>query len=219
MSGNINPQPQGGQRNVITEGYDDQDNFSELLERIGVNDAARSKLIDDDFTSMKLLVDTYHNDMEGFQSYLKGINKTYGGRTTRPIRFSPIVMKRLIATLFHFTQAVRCFHSIPNMVNINEDSCEALIAVYEAHTSRKDFEGDEDGIIELPELKDHSNWKAYRDKFKSNLANMVGARYTPLLYIIDATERPRIIRSAPLFEVETAVLQVWFVDDDIKWLK
>ena len=151
--------------------------------------------------------------MEGFQSYLKGVNKTYGARTTRPIMFSTIVMKRLIATLFHFTQAVRCFHSIPNTVNINEDSCGALIAVYEAHTSRKDFDGDEDGIIELPDLKGHANWTVYRDKFESNLANMMGTRYTPLSYVINAMERPRIIRSTPLFEVETIDMS------DIKLLK
>ena len=213
MSGNLNPQAQDGQVTTITEGYGDQVSFTELLERIGVTAAARNKLTDDDFTSMKSLVDTYHNDMEGFQSYLKGVNKTYGARSTRPIRFSPIVMKRLIATLFHFTQAVRCFHSIPNTANINEDSCEALIAVYEAHTTRRDFDGDEDGIIELPELKGHSNWTAYRDKFESNLANMVGARYTPLSYVIDGVERPRITRLTLLFEVETIDM------GDIKLLK
>ena len=203
MSGNHNPQAQGGRLVSVTERYDDQESFIELLGRIGVTAAASNKLTDDDFTSMKSLVDTYHNDMDGFQSYLKGVNKTYGARSTRPIRFSPIVMKRLIAILFHFTQAVRCFHSIPDTVNINEESCGALIAVYEAHTSRKDLDGDEDGIIELPELKGHSNWTAYRDKFESNLANMVGARYTPLSYVIDGTERPRITRATPLFEVET----------------
>ena len=203
MSGNRNPQAQDGQVATVTERYNDQDSFAQLLERIGVTAAASNKLTDDDFTSMKSLVDTYHNDMDGFQSYLKGVNKTYGARSTRPIRFSPIVMKRLVATLFFFTQAVRCFHSVPDTESIDEESCGALIAVYEAHTSRADFDGDEDGIIELPELKGHSNWTAYRDKFESNLANMVGARYTPLSYVIDGTERPRITRTTPLFEVET----------------
>ena len=31
---------------------------------------------------------------------------------------------------------------------------------------------------------------------------MVGARYTPLSYVINDTERPRITRSTPLFEEE-----------------
>ena len=192
MSGNRNPQAQGGRENTITEGYGDQDEFVELLERIGVTASARGKLINDDFTSIKTLVDTYHNDLDGFTSYLKGINKTYGARSTRPIRFSPIVMKRLAAILFHFIQAVRCFHSIPNTANIDADTCSTLIAVHEAHSSRKDSDGDDDGIIELPELKGHSNWTAYRDKFESNLANMIGTRYTPLSYVVDSTERPRI---------------------------
>ena len=202
MSGNRNPQAQDGQEKTITERYGDQEEFTQLLERIGVTAPARSKLIDDDFTSLKVLVDTYHNDLDGFMSYLKGINKTYGARPTRPIRFSPIVMKRLTATLFHFIQAVRCFHSIPNTANIDDDTCTALIAVHEAHASRKDSDGDDDGIIELPELKGHVNWTTYRDKFESNLANMIGARYTPLSYVIDCTERPRITRATQLFEVE-----------------
>ena len=93
MSGNRNPQAQDGQENTITGRYGDQEEFTQLLERIGVTASARSKLIDDDFTSLKVLVDTYHNDLDCFMSYLKGINKTYGARSTRPIRFSPIVMK------------------------------------------------------------------------------------------------------------------------------
>ena len=106
--------------------------------------SACSKLINDDFTSIKALVDTYHNDLDGFTSYLKGINKTYGARSTCPIRFRPIIMKRLVAILFHFIQAVRCFHLILNTANIDADTCSVLIAVHEAHTSWKDSDGDDD---------------------------------------------------------------------------
>ena len=202
MDINGNDKAQGWQDQTITQRYMDEGAFMELLERIGVTAMARNKVADDDFTSMRSLVDTYHNDMDGFLSYMKGINKTYGGRSTRPIRFSPIVMKRMVAVLFHFAQAVGCFHRIPDMANIDRDLCTDLILTYEAHISRKEFDGDEDGIIELPELKGHSNWTSYRDKFESNLANMVGSRFTPLSYIIDDTERPRITRATPLFEDE-----------------
>ena len=64
MSGNRNPQAQDGQLVTVMERYDDQDSFTELLGRIGVTAAASNKLTDDNFTSMKSLVDTYHNDMD-----------------------------------------------------------------------------------------------------------------------------------------------------------
>ena len=200
MSANIGPQ--GGQNLTITQRYSDQDSFTDLLEQIGVAADACNKMVEDDFTSMKSLVGIYNNDMDGFHSYLKSINKTYGGRATQRIRFSPIVMKRLIGVLFHFTQSVGCFHCIPNMDNINADVCFDFIEVYEAHVSRKDFEGDKDGIMELPELKGHSNWTTYRDKFESNLATMIGTRHTPLSYVVDETTRPRVTRATPLYEVE-----------------
>ena len=127
MSGNQNAQARGGQDLSITERYSDRNSFIQMLERIGVSIGARNKLVDDDFTSMKSLVGTYSNDVEGFHSYMKGVNKTFGGRSIHPIHFSPIVMKRMIGTLFHFTQAVGCFHCIPNIGNIDAASCYEFI--------------------------------------------------------------------------------------------
>ena len=82
---------------------------------------------------MKSLVDTYHNNIGRFHLYMKGINKMYSGRGTRPIRFSQIVMKSMIAKLSHFAHAVGCFHCIQDMVNIDGDMCANLILTYETH--------------------------------------------------------------------------------------
>lgn len=188
---------------TITQRYRDQNEFIAMLTRVGVTDNARRKLIADDFTSMEMLVLNYSNDVDSFHSYLKGINKTFGnGTRNSTIQFSPIIMKRLTAILYHFVQAVGCMHCIPNIANITVDACLDLIQAYDAYQKRITTDGDDEVLIELPELKGHANWTTYRDKFISNLGNINGSRNVPLLYVVDETDRPRITRATPLFEVE-----------------
>ena len=187
---------------TITQKYGNEDNFVELLERIGVSATARRKLVDDDFDSMRSLVSNYSNDVDSFATYLKGLNKTFG-RCNRgnTVRFSPVVIKRLSATLFYFVQSVGCLHTIPDIDAIDVELCTNLVQVYEGYKKKREVDGEEDTIIELPELKGHSNWTTYRDKFESNLSNMIGSRNIPLSYVIDESERPRITRATAFLEV------------------
>ena len=188
---------------TIAQRYRNQGSFESLLTRIGVTANARRKLIDDDFTSMEQLVTNYSNDVDSFNTYLKAINKTFGnGTRNTTVRFSPIVTKRLVSILFHFVQAIGCMHCIPNMDNVDINACSDFIQAYDAYQKRKNKVGDDDSLIELPDLKGHSNWTTYRDKFVSNLANINGARNIPLSYVVNEAARPRVIRSTPLFEVE-----------------
>ncbi len=89
-----------------------------------------------------------------------------------------------------------------DMDNIDVDVCPELIQAFEAHQKRKNQDGDEELLIELPELKGHSNWTAYRDKFVANLAVINGSRNIPLLYVVDETDWTRITGTTPLFKVE-----------------
>ena len=63
---------------TITQRYRDQGTFTNMLTRIGVTVNAHRKLIDDDFTNMEVLVTNYSSNINSFESYLKGINKTFG---------------------------------------------------------------------------------------------------------------------------------------------
>ena len=201
--GPVNPGGNQGRQLSITEKYRGQGSFTAMLSRIGVAANARRKLLDDDFTNMELLVTNYSSNIDSFLTYLKGINKTFGGtgRATA-IRFSPIVMKRLVSILFHYIQAVGCIHCIPNLDNMDINACPDLIIAYEAYEKRKELDGNDEAIIQLPDLKGHSNWTTYRDKFLSNLSHIVGSRGIPLSYVVDETDRPRVTRATPLFEVE-----------------
>ena len=187
---------------TITQKYGNEDSFTELLERIGVSRSAQRKLLEDDFDNMRSLVSNYSNDVDSFVTYLKGLNKTFGGSRNNSVRFSPVVTKRLSAILFYFVQSVGCLHTIPDIDNIDVDLCADLVQVYDAYKKRRDVDGEEDTIIELPELKGHSNWTSYRDKFESNLSNMIGSRNVPLIYVIDESERPRITRTTAFLEID-----------------
>ena len=174
-----------------------------MMERIGLTGRAVRKLVDDDFTSMHALVTDYANDVNLFTSYLKGLNKTFGGTNqSTAIRFSPIIIKRLSAVLFHFVLSVGCIHTVPDIDNIDVPMCTHLIQVHDTFKGRKEAEGEDEAMIELPELKVHINWTTYRDKFISNLSNMIGTRNIPLSYVIDDTNRPRVTHTTPLFETD-----------------
>ena len=126
--------PARGAGLTITQKYRDEESFIKMLTRIGVAGTGRRELLRNDFTGMKQLVLNYSTDVDSFSSYLKSVNKTFGGaRANSAIRFSPIVMKRLIAILFHFVQAVECMYCVPDLDNIDVHLCSDLILAFEAH--------------------------------------------------------------------------------------
>ena len=196
---------------TITQKYSDQGTFISLLGRIGVSSTAQAKLIEDDFIHMKAVIDNYNGNVNELESYLKNINKSYSAGTAKKtgIRFSPVVMKRLIGTVFFFTQAVNCFHHIPDLDLVEVDSVTEFCKVYDAFLTLKNNKDSDDATIELPTLKGHENWITWRDKFSSNLEYMIGTRNTPLSYIIDETDREGITRHTPLIECDTLDMSDW----------
>ena len=184
--------------------YNDEEEFISMLQRIGVNQAGIGQLNSDDFDTMKVLVEQYKDDISEFVSYLKTINKS-----SSPVRYSPVVSNRIIAVLHYFIQSVTCFHKIPDISIINREEAMMLVEPYNAYLNFKEIDADEDVIIDLPELKGHDNWIQYRDKFMSNLSNMVGSNGTPLSYVIDSTERPTKYRNQPYVEVPTIEIESW----------
>ena len=113
---------------------------------------------------MQSLVSNYVNDVDSFVSCFKGLNKTFGwNNRANAIHFSHIITKRLSAVLFYFIQLVGCVHTIPHINNVDVPLYTGLIQVYEAYKKRKDAEGEDEAIIEFPELKGHINWITYQD--------------------------------------------------------
>ena len=153
---------------------------------------------------MKVLVNQYKDDVSEFSAYLKTINKS-----NSPVRFSPVVSNRITAVLHFFIQSVTCFNTIPDVAVIDRDVATTLIEPYNAYMKFREIDADEDVIIDLPSLKGHENWIQYRDKFLSNLSNMVGSNGTPLSYVVDDTERLITSRSHPYNQPPTINLESW----------
>jgi hypothetical protein len=80
--------------------YSDPATFRVMLTMLGVSEDASEILQADDITSLQVVVGIYQDDVDSFQSYLKGINKTYINRNP-PVRFIPRVISRLTG-VFHY---------------------------------------------------------------------------------------------------------------------
>ena len=120
-----------------------------------------------------------------------------------PIRFSLIIMDRLLSVIHHCIQAVSCFHIMPNIELINREIAFKLIEPYYLYKKYKTDEIDDRVLITLPDLKGHENWISYRDKFLSNLDNILRSNGTPLAYVVDDTPRTASCRNQQFTETQT----------------
>ena len=188
--------------------YRSTDEFMAMLQRIGVSRRCMDQRLSDNFDSMEVLVSQYKDDIKEFHTYLKNINKG-AMNGDNPTRFSPVVMDRLLAVTHFFIQAAVCFHMLPDLELIDRDRAMALIEPYRIYIKFKDEEIDDEVIIDLPELKGHENWISFRDKFMSNLSNTPGSNGTPLLYVVDRTERLVTRQGQPLIDTPTVALDDW----------
>ena len=191
-----------------TQKYREAASFSDLLQRIGVTQRCINQLRNDDFDTMETVVQQYKGNVTSFESYLKTINKTMTN-AANPVRFSPVVMDRILAVIHHFIQAVTCFHTVPDMALIDRQIAGELIEPYRTYKQFSSEEIDEEILISLPELKGHENWISYRDKFLSNLKNTPGSNGTPLSYVVDETPRTVTRANHAFLEVATIDLNSW----------
>ena len=157
-----------------------------MLGRIGLSRACIWQLSADNFDTMETVVQQYKGSISAFETYLKSINKSMNNNEN-PVRFSPIIMDRLLAVVHYFIQSVTCFHTLPNIEVIEREMSVELIQPYREYKQFSAEEVDDEVLITLPTLKGHENWILYRDKFLNNLAITPGSNGTPLLYIVDRT--------------------------------
>ena len=207
-AGNNPPQVQLNQDVTNKEKYRDPAYFDSMLRRIGVTRACIDQLTNDDFDTMETVVTQYKGDISTFETYLKTINKTMN-TAANPVRFSPVVMDRLLAVIHYFIQAITCFHTLPDIELIDRQLAMEMIEPYRSYKQFSTEEIDEEILITLPELKGHENWISYRDKFLSNLQNMPGSNGTPLSYVVNRTQRTAERMSQEYLEVSTMDLSSW----------
>ena len=113
-AGNNPPQVQLNEDMTNKEKYRDPAHFDSMLRRIGVTRACINQLMNNDFDTMETIVLQYKGYISTFETYLKTINKTMNA-AANPVRFSPVVMDRLLAVIHYFIQAITCFHTLPDI--------------------------------------------------------------------------------------------------------
>ena len=136
--------------------YTDPTYFIDMLGRIGLSRACIRQLSTDDFNTMETVVQQYKGSINAFETYLKSINKSMNNNEN-PVRFSPIIMDRLLAVVHYFVQSVTCFHTLPNIEIIDREMSVELIQTYREYKQFSTEEVDDEVLISLPTLKGYEN--------------------------------------------------------------
>ena len=175
---------------TITEVYNTEQGITDVMTRFGIRQAGINRLVDDGFNSMNALVKQYESGVEGFKSYLKSINKTFGVNPDPALRvyFSPPLMTRMMGALFYCNICYYRLHQIPDIRLITQDIASDSYKIYE-DLHNKENESEQDIDIQIPDLKGVNNWRSFRDSFEMKLEIVKSKSGFPLNYVIDQTPR------------------------------
>ena len=186
----------------ITDRYDNNATFISLLTRIGIPTRERNKLVNDGFTTLKLLVNQYSADISELTKYLKDLNETFGSSTTTlRVNFTPFLISRIIGLTFYYTFCVKSLHTIPDPDLVDTDNVVNYYMFYNHEFKMmKENEDDEETSLKIPELIDHHKWLKFRDALTEKLSHTIGDRNIPITYVIDSTIRPVTSANTPLIE-------------------
>ena len=186
----------------ITDRYDNTATFISLLTRIGIPTRERNKLINDGFTTLKLLVNQYSADISELTKYLKDLNKTFGSSTTTlRVNFTPFLISRIIGLTFYYTFCVKSLHTIPDPDIVDTEDVITYNMFYNHEFKMmKENEDDEETSLTIPELTDHHKWLKFRDALIEKLSHTIGDRNIPITYVIDSTVRSVTSPDTPLIE-------------------
>jgi hypothetical protein len=197
----------------ITQRFNHELAFRQLLHDIGVIISKRNQIIGDGFTSLQTLVEHYRYDVNGFASYLKNINKAWGALgQDRRIFFNPVIMQRLLGLLHYASQAYYSFHITIDTDDITAADATNFGRAYNDFKSKANNANDDDNgtDVSIPVLTGSSNWVNFRDKFLMKLNFTFGARGTSLSYIVDGNARTATRAN----QTRTEVISININDDD-----
>ena len=177
--------------NPILTRFTADDNFEDLLDRLGLGANEMQQFITDGFTNISLLVKHFSYDVASFKTHLQSLNKTFANAATaaRRMYFNPIQINRLLGILYYFNQSVNTFHTIPDIDRVTSDIADELGSNY--LSSQRKLEATEDGsnLVKLPSLTGSGNWRAFKEKLILKLSTMKSTRGISLEYITDTTPR------------------------------
>lgn len=179
-----------------TERYNSPEGMTVFLAHVGVRGRQRVRIIDDGYDTLDSLLLDFENDVEGFESYLTNLNKTFATAAVAAQRvyFSPSAIKSFVGGVHYYMEATRAFHRVPDMINFDSDVAKTAYRHYMARKGDENADDETAKPSEHVKLKGHTNYVKWRDNFKHMLSQTLGKRGFPIDYIIDSS--PRIAQRA-----------------------
>ena len=118
---------------TITGVYNTEQGIVDVMDMFGIRQVGIDRIVADGFNSMNTLVQQYESGVEGFHSYLKFINRTFGVNLNPALRvyFSPPSMTRMMGAIFYCNICYYRFHQIPDIRLITRDIASASYKFYE----------------------------------------------------------------------------------------
>jgi len=177
---------------TIIDRYEDEPTFVAFLNVIGLNDRQTQRLVDDGFLTMRSLVEHYKvPGPKQFEVYLKDLNKTFATASTLNLRiyYSPGVINRLVGCLNYFRHLLYTFRSIIDINDIDMDTANMFADLWIEHKAewKKSSDDHNEEDVEIPKLKGHLNWVAFRDAFLYKLRIVKSMRGCSMEYLLDDT--------------------------------
>ena len=173
----------------ITARYSDPMSMLCLLERLGCGPKERFRLLHDGFNTIESLVNHYGDDIDSFKKHLIDSNKNWVSHAQTMLRafFNPVVINKLVGTLYYFHVTVQLFHSIPDIHRIDGAIASTYGNAFNTHKGADD--DDDNDNITVPTFHDAKGWMSFKENFILVLGLTKGIRGIPLDYVIDNTPR------------------------------
>ena len=193
---------------TITDRYSDDNAFMCMLNRIGCGYKERFRMLHDGFDSMQSLVEHFQGGIENFKKHLSNSNKIWMNNNQSRMRgfFTPVLINKLVGVMYYFNTAVKVFHCVPDINQVDSDEAMEYANVYKETILNEDKE-DEAKDPQLPELNDAKDWTPFKEAFLHMLSVTYGARKIPLSYLVDNTPRNSVRANAVMVEVDALDLE------------
>ena len=199
---------------TITLRYEHEPTFTNLLTRIGIPVRESTKLNQDGFTNLKLLIDQYGLNPNELVTYLKDLNKTFGAqRVNMRLNFTPFLISRLVGLTHYYGFCVNSIHTLPDPDLIQLNDVNRFYTFYNQDFKSLDDDNDDNDVeVKVPDLADHTKWLKFRDSFTEKLAHTIGERKIPISYVIDPTVR-LITRANATLQESATIIDITDVDE------
>ena len=143
---------------TITLRYEHEPTFTNLLTRIGIPVRESTKLNQDGFTNLKLLIDQYGLNPNELVTYLKDLNKTFGAqRVNMRLNFTPFLISRLVGLTHYYGFCVNSIHTLPDPNLIQLNHVNEFYTFYNQDFKSLDDNNDDNEVeVKVPDLTDHT---------------------------------------------------------------